>query len=98
MIVNVPIVASQSALPEQESQVQYAGESQVQYSGNIVAEQQSQEQYTHEQNIAVADVSQAVSYELPPLPENWMEVKDAEGDSFYYNTVTQESVWHRPTA
>ena len=97
-IVNVPIVASHSALSEQESQVQYAGESQVQYSGDIVAEQQPQEQYTHEQNVAVADVLQAVSYELPPLPENWMEVKDAEGDSFYYNTFTQESVWHRPTA
>ena len=73
---------------------------QVQYSDAPVAEMsppqeeqlQPQEQYVE----PITEVPQVVSSDLTPLPDGWMEVKDAEGDSFYYNTITQESVWQRP--
>ena len=60
-------------------------------------EHNSQEEvnYTLSQT-QIEQPSQIYANEPSPLPEGWMEVKDAEGDSFYYNTVTQESVWVRP--
>jgi len=34
----------------------------------------------------------------PPLPPGWKQESDAEGDVWYVNTVTGESVWDRPTS
>jgi hypothetical protein len=35
---------------------------------------------------------------VPNLPENWTEAVDpSDGATFYYNTVTQETSWERPT-
>ena len=33
-----------------------------------------------------------------PLAANWNEATDATGDKYYYNVVTQETTWTRPTA
>lgn len=60
-------------------------------------EHNSQEEVNYtESQTQIEQPSQIYANEPSPLPEGWMEVKDAEGDSFYYNTVTQESVWVRP--
>ena len=60
-------------------------------------EHNSQEEVNYtESQTQIDQPSQIYASEPSPLPEGWMEVKDAEGDSFYYNTVTQESVWVRP--
>lgn len=72
---------------------------QVQYSDAPVAELSPQEEQLQPQEQYVepiTEASQVMSSDLTPLPDGWMEVKDAEGDSFYYNTITQESDWQRP--
>ena len=36
--------------------------------------------------------------ELGPLPRGWVKQTDAEGDSWFYNSKTQETSWIRPNA
>jgi hypothetical protein len=33
-----------------------------------------------------------------PLPENWIEIRAEDGNIYYYNRLTGDSVWDRPTA
>jgi hypothetical protein len=33
---------------------------------------------------------------VSPLPDNWTEHKTADGQTYYYNTISKESQWDRP--
>lgn len=45
---------------------------------------------------AAAAAGRAAPVPQEPLPPHWRPVRDAEGDTFYYNERTGESTWQRP--
>jgi len=59
-------------------------------------QQEAQEEHERRRQMA-ADYSD-VAHTAPPLPPGWIEeYSEQHGQFYYYNTVTQQSVWQRPT-